>query len=83
MADAPFLIRPPAAHGLAPKTGARDGNTTVRRQRRESGRGFSLGIVHGDHNLEGTLFWNQDVVSSGLVCGTSVSDGLLAFPDGC
>jgi hypothetical protein len=80
MADAPFLIRPPAAphHSLTAKTNTRDGNVTARRHGRESGRGLSLGTVHGDHNIEGTLYWNQDVISSGLVCGTSVS-GVVGF----
>jgi hypothetical protein len=80
MADAPFLIRPPTAHhhNLTAKPSTRDGNATARRLGRESGRGLSLGTVNGDHNIEGTLFWNQDVVSSGLVCGTSVS-GVVDF----
>lgn len=70
MADAPFLIRPP--NSLTGKLNARDGVNTARRHGRESGRGLSLGTVHGDNNIEGTLYWNQDVISSGLVCGTSV-----------
>ncbi|KIM22283.1 hypothetical protein M408DRAFT_291545 [Serendipita vermifera MAFF 305830] len=75
MADAPFLIRPPNAthqhHALTGKHNTRDGASSSRRQGRESGRGLSLGTVHGDNNIDGTLYWNQDVTSSGLVCGTS------------
>ncbi|CAG7849986.1 SubName: Full=Uncharacterized protein {ECO:0000313/EMBL:CCA67294.1} [Serendipita indica DSM 11827] len=87
MADAPFTIRPlPVssrqldAQESPENTRGRGNETTgspsiVRRSFRSRSRhirgGSSLGTVFGDSKIEGTLHWNQDIASSGLICGSS------------
>ena len=88
MADAPFIIRPlPASsrtlealdspeNNLGRENGTDASLSTAQRPRRSRSRhhrgGSSLGTVFGDSKVQGSLHWNQDVATSGLVCGSSV-----------
>ncbi|KAG8857495.1 hypothetical protein FRB91_011306 [Serendipita sp. 411] len=71
MSDAPFVIRPLSVQTSSGPQNEAASQLQSRNTRRQSRLGSSIGTVIGQPKIDGSIHWNQQVASNGLVCGSS------------